>query len=186
MAISARLTIGVVVVRERIDHPWQKFQWRPIEVHANPPPGLNWRELRRTSDSVHYHAGTSEMVLHGNEVPGYLDNLANGAPVVYVILREADDDDPPIELHLVTPSPSEVQAYGEDGSEIIASVPMQPEIFDFVAGFVAENYKEEEFVKRKRKRFDKPEEYTFGQEPIVELRERLRKAGHGESDDPIR
>ena len=175
----ATIKVGVVVVRERVGHPWEEFAWRPIEV-VFPAPADDRRTLiRESDDSTYYFLGTTDIELHPREADGYLDNLAAGAPSLYVVLRHAGDIEPPLTLQLVTASPTDVQAYGEGGDEILGPVAMPDAIAELVGGFVAEHHKEETFVKRVRENYSAREEHQFGQEPIHELRSRMGKAGNG-------
>ena len=52
----------------------------------------------------------------------------------------------------------------------------------WLEAYVAENYREEPFRKRKRDKA-KVEAYNFGHEPIVELRKRMRSSGGDNRDD---
>ena len=69
------ITLGVVIARDRIDHPWQEHAWRPVSVFLNAPEASQWRELRREEKSVHYHAATMALELHAKETIGYQANL---------------------------------------------------------------------------------------------------------------
>jgi hypothetical protein len=185
MRPSITLPVGVVVAREKIDHPWQEYRWRPVSVFLNAPEVTEWRELRRSDNLAHYHAATLPLELHRKETSGYRANLATGRPAVYVILRE----DPgasstwPVTVHLVTASPYEAQAYGESGLEIVELVPMPEPLVALVEDFIAMHHVDEAFVKRQRQKEPVAEEHKFGQEPIFVLRERMRaKQGSGGTD----
>jgi hypothetical protein len=185
MSPSITLPVGVVVAREKIEHPWQECRWRPVSVFLNAPEVAEWRELRRGDGFVHYHAATLPLELHRKETNAYRTNLATGEPAVYVVLRE----DPgassswPVTVHLVTASPFEAQAYGESGLEIIELVPMPEPLIELVEEFIAVHHVDEPFVKRQRQKEQVTEEHKFGQEPIFVLRERLRtKQGSGGID----
>ena len=183
--------VGVVVAREAVDHPWQDHIWRPIEVFLNAPKVASWRELRRGDGFVHYHAATIPMELHRKEAAGYRETLQLERPGIYVVLRSDDHDDVtdvdddngpwPVSVHMVTASPFDVEAYGDSGDEIIDVVPMPAELIALVSEFVATHYVEEPFRKRRQKRHHREEDYHFGQEPVAELRERMKRAGR---DDP--
>jgi Protein of unknown function (DUF3305) len=175
----ATIKVGVVAVRERTGHPWEEFAWRPIEVVFPAPAGERGMLIRQSDDSTYYFLGTADIELHPREAGGYLDNLAGGAPSLYVVLRRASHLEPPLVLHLVTASPTDVQAYGEGGDEILGPVAMPDAIVELVGRFVAENHKEETFVKRVRANYSAREEHQFGQEPIHELRSRMRGDGNG-------
>lgn len=176
MNSSISIPVGVIVAREKIDHPWQEYVWRPVDVFLNPPEIEHWRELRRDEKSVQYHAATLPLELHRKEASAYKVNLETGAPSVYVVMRH----DPgaasewPVSVHLVTASPHDAQAYGESGLETIELVPMPGPLIELVREFVAVHHVDEPFVKRQREKYKIEEEHRFGQEPIFVLRERMR------------
>lgn len=167
------LTVTVIVARERIDHPWQEYAWRPLEVLAPAPAIDAWTIVRETASATHFVAGMANIELHRTEAAGYLENLAGGLPVLYVVLRPADDAAHPLQLHLVTASPTEVQAYGHSGDEIIGTVAMPQAVAERVLEFAALHHDPKPFVKRVRAPHSRPETHAFGQEPIVELRRRM-------------
>ena len=185
MERTLTIDVGVVVAREAIDHPWQEYAWRPIEVFLNAPPAKTWRELRRGDGVVQYHAATIGLELHRKEAAGYRENLSYDQPLVYVVLRQDDldgDAEWPVDVHMVTASPFDVEAYG-DSDEIIEAVPMPEPLIALVTAFVEEHFVEEPFKKRKQKRHHKEEDYHFGQEPVAQLRARMKLAGKADPTD---
>ena len=186
MAASFSVPLGVVVAREKVDHPWQDYAWRPLDVFLGAPPIDEWRELRRGPGFVHYHAATLTLELWRRETAAYQANMANDTPSVYVVLRE-DDEDPSfegVEVVLVTASPFEAQAYGEAGADIIEPVAMPEPLVEVLEAFIAEHHVEEPFVKRARKKFHRREDHQFGQESLVELR-RLQQLASQEGGSEV-
>lgn len=176
MNSSIAVPVGVVIAREKIDHPWQEYIWRPIGVLLNPPEFSGWRELRRDERCIHYHAATLPLELHRKETAAYNVNLETGEPAVYVITRDDPTANPetPLKVHSVTASPYDAQAYNESETDSITQVPMPGPLVDLLREFVAAHHVEEPFVKRKRQKYVIEEEHKFGQEPIFVLRERMR------------
>ena len=109
--------------------------------------------LSRTPQATCYYAGTSRLELFGSETGMYRDNLRSGRPSLWVVLRAADTP-PGVALELVTADPAEGEALTEPGSDIIATVPMPPEIQRRLAAFVEAHHVERPFVKRRRDRAD--------------------------------
>jgi len=173
------VSLGVVIAREKIDHPWQEYAWRPVSVFLGAPEIGEWRELRRDATAVHYHAATLTLELHPKETIGYVANLDAGEPLVYVVLREGGDSGKPIDVAVVTASPYDAEVYGYDGSEIVGTVAMPAPLIELLEAFVAEHHVEEPFVKRQRQRHHRAEEHKFGQEPIDVLRQRKGQGGSG-------
>src|SRR3972149_3985272 len=42
---SENMRVGVVVERRRIDHPWQEYSWRPVEIVPGAPTTTEWGGL---------------------------------------------------------------------------------------------------------------------------------------------
>jgi Protein of unknown function (DUF3305) len=182
MPLTLTIPLGVTVARERIDNPWQDFIWRPVSVFLDAPPLTEWRLLEQRAGYDHYHAATLDLELHRKETPGYLENLAQGVPRVYVVLRPvADGSEMPMTVHLVTASPHDVEAYGHLGEEIIGHVAMPEALAELLEAFVDAHHVNDVFKKRKRRPHLDEAEHQFGQEPIHVLRERMRKARDAKS-----
>ncbi len=181
MQTSLSIPLGVVIAREKVSHPWQDFRWRPVSVFLDAPVKADWRELRRGPGFVHYHAATLILELHRKETMAYRVNLANGAPSVYVVLRDDGEGEShaPIDVHRVTASPFEAQSHGDLGFDFVEGVAMPDRLVGLVQSFIDEHHVDETFYKRKRERALQPQEHKFGQEPIFVLRER---AGEGVAD----
>lgn len=176
MSVEQTITLGVVVAREKIDHPWQEYRWRAVSVFLDAPERANWKPLVSEPHSAQYHAATLPLVLHRKESMSYRVNLANGEPSVYVVLREDDDEDSgfPVSVHAVTVSPFEAQMHGELAFDSVDRVPMPDRLVGLVEAFIADHPVEEKFVKRQRQpHTPREDEHRFGQEPIVVLRERM-------------
>ncbi|MEQ8823101.1 MAG: DUF3305 domain-containing protein [Filomicrobium sp.] len=186
MASAAFIPIGIVVAREHIGHPWQAYRWRPVSVFLDAPKIANWRELRKDGKNVLYHAATLELELHRRETTAYQVNLANGEPTVYVVLREDHEagGDWPVDVHLVTVSPFEAQSHSDVGFDSVEGVAMPERLVENVQQFIDLHHQEEKFYKRKRQPHMKAEEYKFGQEPIVSLRERQGSPFEQEAQQP--
>ncbi len=173
------IPVGVIVAREDADNPWQDFVWRAVGIVIGGEPDDGWRELDREPGVVRYFAGTHEIEVFRKETEAYQVNLENKVPVVYVVMREADDIDAPqpIEVHLVTVSAYESQDYLDSGEEIVDSVPMPDSLIAWVHRFVDRNHVEEKFIKRKRNEV-RVEDHKFGQEPIFVRAARNKERDH--------
>jgi hypothetical protein len=169
MGHAVTVQIGVILAREPLDNPWEDHRWRAVDVVVDAPLlSGDWTEHGRVADTVLYHAATLPLVLHRKETPAYRINLDSGEPAVWIVLRK----DPsatgprPVEVHAVSASPHDVQAYGESELESIQSVPMPQPLIALVAYFLDQHHIDEPFVKRQRARHHRPEEEKFGQQPI--------------------
>jgi Protein of unknown function (DUF3305) len=150
MSADARMPVSIIVERRKSQHPWQDHVWRPIGVlpRANPE---RWTLLVEGEGWAHFLACTLPLELHRGETEGYLVNLSQVPPVVYVVLRRGETtDEMEIEPFHATVCPYEAMSYGESGEEIVEGVPMPTEVHDWVKKFVATHHVEAPFVKRKK------------------------------------
>lgn len=138
MSHALSVPIGVVVARERSANPWQEYRWRPVRVFIDTAEFRSWREVERGRGYVHYHAATMPLVLKSKEKVAYRINLTNGVPSVYVVLREntAAGGAMPIAVAHLTVSPFEIQAYSDQGSDIVDRVPMPEPLVQQLQSFV--------------------------------------------------
>jgi hypothetical protein len=157
-----RIPVGVVVERAKAVSQWVDYTWRPVSVLPGQPDTPPWTMLADDGERATFYAGPATVELHRTETARYRENLATGAPSLWVVLRETGEA-LPYALYLVTADPSEGEGMTEAGSNMVEAVPMPDVVRDAVAAFVAEHHVEEEvFVKRKRDRAD-PE--SLGRRP---------------------
>src|SRR3990172_766053 len=82
---SESMRVGVVVERRKIDHPWQEYSWRPVEVVPGAPPTTQWRVLHAGDGRTRYLAGAPTVELVATQTVGYRFNLSQRVPVVFVV-----------------------------------------------------------------------------------------------------
>jgi hypothetical protein len=170
------LTLGVVLAREDIDHPWQDHRWRPLEVLIGVLDLEPGTILEEGDGFVHYFCGTFPIELHRKETPAYVVNLENTDPAVYVVACEAEDGEAalPYKVRLVTLSPFEAQDFLDTGEDIVEALPLVGPLRAWLEDFVAAHHVEEKFIKRQRDKLDFTQE-KFGQEPIDVIRHRQKR-----------
>jgi hypothetical protein len=145
-----RIPVGVVVERRRAKSAWVEFLWRPVAVFAGSPSAEPWTPLDTQPETLLFYAGKAVIELHRTETTYYRDNLASGAPQLWVALGPTAFD-PPYELVAVTADPAEGEAFTESGSNLVEAVPMSPDIAEIIGQFIAKHHVERPFVKRRRK-----------------------------------
>ena len=121
---SAR-EVGVVVRRRSIDNPWIDELWSPALILDEVPATAPWTALSTEADATTYYAGAASIELFSAETANYRDNLADGAPRIWVALRRQDGG-AELELTKVTADPTEGEAMFESGCDVIGTVPMPP------------------------------------------------------------
>jgi hypothetical protein len=145
----ARMTVGVVVERRKASSIWVDFLWRPVSVLVGNASAAPWTPLDTEAETTLFYAGEAVIELHRTETVGYRDNLASGAPMLWVVMHPTASD-PPYELLTVTADPAEGEAFTDAGSNLVEAVPMPPDVVTAVAGFIAEHHVERPFLKRRR------------------------------------
>ena len=148
-----RISVGVVVERRKAASPWIDFTWRPLMVLPGRPDASPWTMLAMDAEAATFYAGTTEIGLYRTETARYRDNLASGAPSLWVALRPTGGE-PPYDLLAVTADPSEGESFTQAGDDLVGAVPMPQSVRETVEAFVAEHHVEEVFHKRKRDRAD--------------------------------
>jgi Protein of unknown function (DUF3305) len=147
----ACIRVGVVVERRKAKSPWAEFLYRPIAVLAGVPAAPAWTTISAEENLTTFYAGDAVIELHRTETTNYRDNLASGAPLLWVTLRPGPGA-VAFELFSVTADPAEGEALTGAGNDLVESVPMPDAIQEIVQNFVAEHHVEQSFFKRERDR----------------------------------
>jgi hypothetical protein len=163
----ARIPVGVVVARHKAASQWIDFTWAPVSVLHGVPDTEPWTVLRSEGEATMFYAGSADIELYRSETTYYRDNLASGAPSLWVVMTPTGGD-PPYQLVAVTADPAEGEGFSESAANLVEQVPMPQPIQEIVAAFVAEHHVERAFFKRKRDR----------QDP-----ESLARRGYGDHDE---
>ncbi len=144
------LVVGVVLERRRVVSKWIDHAWLPVAVLPGAPDLALGTKLGETDTGERFFAGAFPMELHRTDTATYRDNLATGAPRIWVAARMQPGGVMP-EVIGVTPDPAEGESYTEAGDDIVEHVPMTSEIAGMLADFIAVHHVERPFVKRRRR-----------------------------------
>jgi Protein of unknown function (DUF3305) len=145
----ARIPVGVIVERRKARSPWIDYLWRPVSVLVGMPSAAPWTVLNEGQEATLFYAGAATIELHRTETTYYRNNLACGAPSLWVVLHAAASQ-PPYEILTVTADPAEGEALTDAGDNVVEAVPMPSEIIETVRHFLAEHHVERPFRKRRR------------------------------------
>jgi hypothetical protein len=148
-----RIPVGVVVERRRADSPWIEFVWRGIGVLPDEPEMKPWTIIREQEGTTLFYAGSATVDLYRSETARYRDNLASGAPSVWIVLTPSEGAWP-YTVSAVTADPAEGEAFTEAGANLVEAVPVPEVLCQVIENFIAEHHVETEFVKRERRRAD--------------------------------
>lgn len=145
----ARIAVGVVIERRKARSMWVDSLWRPVTVFAGIPPLAPWTPLSTEADTSLLYAGEAMIELHRTETANYRDNLASGAPTLWVVMCPTASE-PPYQLLAVTADPAEGEAFTDAGNNLVEAVPMPSDIAEIIGRFVAQHHVDRPFIKRQR------------------------------------
>jgi hypothetical protein len=139
------------VERRKARSPWLDFLWRPVSVLVGTPSATPWTLIGEEGDATTFYAGEAAIELHRTETTNYRDNLASGAPALWVALCPVASERP-YEVLAVTADPAEGEALTDAGSNLVEAVSMPPDVVEAVIQFIVQHHVERTFVKRQRER----------------------------------
>jgi hypothetical protein len=132
------------------DHLWETEQWTALAVVV----GERWNEIGNDSEVIFRDELNEQTLfpgfsirLHKDECESYYYNLLSEEPHIYVVCRTDETDNSLFPL-LVSASYDEAAAYHETDDEVF-TLPMPPELYPWLEGYVLENYVPEKKKKRK-------------------------------------
>lgn len=162
------LPVGIVLRKQEVENRWIKHRWRPVAVIPGAPeldPRGEWRPLHSGSEDGKawwdFHAGTLKLDLFRKETGGYLVNLAQHPPRIWIVLREGYEAGAPDHDYVpvaATVCPYEAQDFLDSGEDLVDVVVMPDALVALVQAYVDEHHVEEEFYKRKRKQHREEQE----------------------------
>ncbi len=155
MPADAVMPISVVVERRKAKETWLDDLWRPIGVLANAAAAECGRLLAEGEGWAQYQGGMLDLELFRGETEGYLTNLSQNPPVVYVVLRRNESGEGlAFTPFLATVCPYEAMGYSEGNDDVVEGVPMPPEIVGWLQDFVTRHHVDVPFKKRKNRRHE--------------------------------
>jgi hypothetical protein len=157
----ATIPVGVVVERRKAKSQWADFLWRPVSVLAGVPAAEPWTSLSGQADVELFYAGHVVIELHRTETVYYRENLTSGSPLLWVVIRLADNGP---ELIAVTADPAEGEALTDAGRDLVETVAMPEPVAAIIQDFIAVHHVEQPFVKRRRTPSERHASEQVGQE----------------------
>jgi hypothetical protein len=154
MSADAVMPITVVIERRASKNPWQDHVWQPLGVLPRIA-GERGQLLASGEGWDQFNGGAFDLELYRGETEGYLTNLSQPTPVVYVVLRRNEEAaEMEYEPFLVTVCPYEAMGYSAGGDDIVEGVPMPPDLMAWLREFVSLHHVDVPFQKRKNKRHE--------------------------------
>jgi hypothetical protein len=155
MPADAVMPISVVVERRTAKGPWLDDVWRPIGVLPNAAAAERGHLLAEGEGWAQYQGGMLDLELFRGETEGYLTNLSQDPPRVYVVLRRNEEGEGlAYTPFLATVCPYEAMGYSEGNDDVVEGVAMPTEIMAWVQDFVTRHHVDVPFQKRRNRRHD--------------------------------
>ena len=148
---TLRIPVGVVVERHRARSEWLDAIYRPASILTGVPAAAPWTIIDSSEDVTRFYAGDAVVELFRTDTAQYQQNLASGAPTLWVVLRPAATETP-FALLFVTADPAEGEALTGAGNDLVEPVPMPPAMIETIAAFITEHPPDRSFYKRERDR----------------------------------
>lgn len=153
VAIDVTREIGVVLSRSTVDNPWIDHLWSPHAALFPAPATAAGAVLSDDGRVRLVYAGPAVIELFAPETGNYRDNLADGAPRLWIAARRNEAGTP--ETVRVTADPTEGEAWFEAGVDLVATVAMPQDVAAWIAAFVDAFHVERAFQKRQRDRSER-------------------------------
>jgi hypothetical protein len=147
--IEEQITIGLVVERRDLIGEWGGVAWRPTTIFPTPPDVEPGTSLGSTASAHRFYAGAFPLSLYSTDTTNYRDNLASGAPKLWIVMR-AETEAPLVQIQLITADPAEGEGATEAGNNIVETIDMPGEIAGVIAAFIAAHHVERAIIKRRR------------------------------------
>src|SRR5260370_25635881 len=127
------MPVGVVLERRKAASPWTDYNWRPVAVLPGQPQAEPGTVLAIDGEAATFYAGAVDLMLHRTETGQYRDNLASGAPSLWVALRTTGGE-PPLRVVAVTADPAEGESFTQAGGRLVGGMPMPAAVRGIVLG----------------------------------------------------
>ena len=148
-AALVQIPVGVLVEKREAESRWAEFLWRPVSVLPGVPGVSTGTVVSRDGPATTFYGGDATIALHRSDTGPYRDNLADAAPLLWVVLRACTG---PLAVRVVcvTADPAEGEALTGSGTDLVGAVPMPGSIRSVVERFVSEHHVDQPRYKRRR------------------------------------
>ncbi|HEY8606181.1 MAG TPA: DUF3305 domain-containing protein [Noviherbaspirillum sp.] len=149
------LAIAVVMQRTPLASRWQPYQWKPVEVTADPLlAGVDRRCLRNDEADTRWLFGGFDVKLYRDEAEGYFLNADAPQPCWFVMWRLEGVDGAEVAVPKQVTLSYNQAARLMDGGEQVDTLPASPAIIERLNAFVQEYYRPEPKRKRRKPSFE--------------------------------
>ena len=147
------LPVSVIMQTKQVSQgQWSVASWEAVGVIPyDPDSASKGRQLMRDGDDLQQYLWPGfRLQLYRDSAESYWYNLVGNNPSLYVLCHEAPDGE--VVPFAVTANHDEASA-GIEGDDRVYSVPIPPEIYQQLEGFVVQHFVPTEKKVRKRKKW---------------------------------
>jgi hypothetical protein len=134
---TASPRIAIIMERRALANRWQSQSWEAIGIVPDQGDAASARPLRQGDARAQWLHGGFRLELHRDEAENYYLNLSARQPCVFIVWRMEEDLAVP---KFVTLSYGEAARF-MDADERVDTVPMPPDLRDWLGEFVNLHYK---------------------------------------------
>ncbi len=168
-ALAEEFPVSIIMQREMVTHGrWRLPKWQAVGIVAGEQVAADVDE----KILIHSEQGCEQYLWQGYSLTLYKDgaesywyNLMGKFPSLFVICHAEEDGE--LVPFSVTANYDEAGAH-QESDDTVFSIPIPPEIYQWLEHYVVENYIPQEKKKRKRTRWK--EEAAFDRRPKIERR----------------
>lgn len=143
------LPVSVIVEESPPVSEWASTTYVPVDILPGHAETAVWTVLGQGLRGPRIFAGNAAVELFSGDTGFLRDNLLNGDPRIWIVLRPTQSN-PPFELAGVHADPTEGEAATYTPDDHVETLPMPLAMQEMIGQFVAEHHKETPFKKRRR------------------------------------
>lgn len=151
---KARKRVAVVMQRRAIESRWQTEAWEPVGVLTEYEGESAARVIVDEGGTTQWLYPGLEIELRRDEADGYYMNVSTEQPSVFILWRMEQQRAVP---QFVTVSYAEAGRW-MDAGERVDRVPLPPELYQWLGGYVERNYRPEPKKKLRPQSFRQPKD----------------------------
>lgn len=146
--------VGVIMQRTPLDNRWQPFQWQPIDIVGAAGSPFVSHCLRDDPADTRWLFGDLPVILASSEAEGYFLNISAPQPCWFIMWRLEEVDGQELAVpKSITLSYNEA-ARQMDGGERIDTLPVSPDIVEWLTAFTHAYYHPEPKRKQRKPSFE--------------------------------
>ena len=154
--LPGQMSVAVLMEKQPSTHPWADFRYRALGVvvrEADEEHSVS--KVYQNGEVEHYLVTGLRLRLFRDECESYYHNMMSPEPGCFVVAGQPEDSSEMPLPYLVSLSFDEAHAY-QEGDELVYSVPIPRELYQWAEAYVLTHYVAEKKFKRKLRNWHDP------------------------------